>query len=172
MQLYPFMEYLRLTWYYNYLPMETIMKKRSPFLSGEKRNEIITEVIVSFFILLFMHTATSKIFTFKSFDKVLSEVPMFGSFHTAIAVLIPSLEILIGALLIIPITRKTGLYATLILMVIFTIYLSYMVISMNRLPCSCGGIISHLSWQNHIWLNAGLIVLASIGILTNLNKKQ
>ncbi|WP_158799775.1 MauE/DoxX family redox-associated membrane protein [Pedobacter sp. L105] len=152
--------------------METTLKKRSPFFIGEKRKMIIREVIISFFILLFMHTATSKIFTFKSFDKVLSEVPMFGSFHTAIAVMIPSLEIIIGALLIVPVTRKIGLYASLILMVIFTIYLSYMVLSMHRLPCSCGGIISHLSWQNHIWLNAGLIVLASFGILTNLNKKQ
>jgi len=136
----------------------------------EKSKSVITDCVIYFFILLFVHTATSKIYTFDRFDKVLSEVPVFGSSHTLIAVLIPVLEIMISILLIIPITKRIGLYASLILMIIFTVYLAYMVLSMNRLPCSCGGIISHLSWQNHIWLNAGLICLASLGVLTNLNK--
>jgi len=152
--------------------METILKKWPFFFLTEKAKGVITEVIISAFILLFMYTATSKIYTFKSFDKVLSEVPLFGSFHLFIAVLIPASEIIIGVLLILSKTKKIGLYATLILMIVFTIYLTYMVLASSRLPCSCGGFVSHLSWKNHIWLNTGLICLASLGILTNLNKNQ
>ena len=152
--------------------METIQKKGASFFLTEKAKGIVTEVIISAFILLFMYTATSKIYTFKSFDKVLSEVPLFGPFHLFIAVLIPVSEIIIGILLIVPKTKKPGLYATLILMIVFTIYLIYMVLTSSRLPCSCGGFISSLSWKNHIWLNTGLICLAFLGILTNLNKNQ
>lgn len=152
--------------------MENIIKKNSLLPLSAKTKVIVTDVIISLFILLFVHTATSKIFTFQGFDKVLGEVPMFGSFHTFVAVFIISIEIIIAALLIIPATKKIGLYATLILMIIFTIYLTYMVAVSSRLPCSCGGIISHLSWQNHIWLNAALIGVALLGLLTNQNKKQ
>lgn len=147
--------------------METIIKKRLSLFLSVKRRALINDVIISLFILLFIYTATSKIFAFKDFDNVLHFVPVFGSLHLIISVLIISSQIIIGALLIIPFTKKTGLYATLILMIIFTIYLIYMVFFENIRPCSCGGITARLSWENHIWLNMILTCLAFLGLLTN-----
>lgn len=133
---------------------------------------MISNVIVSLFILLFIYTATSKIFTFRDFDNVLHAVPIFGPFHLIIAVAIIGAEIIIGALLIIPLTKKAGLYATLAILIIFTVYLTYMVSFETRLPCSCGGILTQLSWKDHIWLNTLLVILAGFGILTNPYIKQ
>lgn len=147
--------------------METIIKKRLSLFLSVKRRALINDIIISLFILLFIYTATSKIFAFKDFDNVLHFVPVFGSLHLIISVLIISSQIIIGALLIIPFTKKTGLYATLILMIIFTIYLIYMVFFENIRPCSCGGITARLSWENHIWLNMILTCLAFLGLLTN-----
>lgn len=152
--------------------MGTIIKKRPSFFLSAKRRVLINNAIVSLFILLFIYTATSKIYAFRDFDNILHFVPVFGSFHLTIAVLIISSQIIIGALLIIPSTKDRGLYATLVLMFIFTIYLIYMVFFENVRPCSCGGISAQLSWENHIWLNMILTGLAFLGLLTNQNKKQ
>jgi len=146
--------------------METTIKRKSPFYFGAK-TKVFTDLISYLFILLFIYTASSKIFTFQDFNNMLHVVPIFGPYHMEISVLIISAEIIIGALLIIPFTKKTGLLATLILMLIFTIYLIYMVSFEKVLPCSCGGVISSLSWKNHIWFNAGLIFLSSLSLLTN-----
>jgi len=146
--------------------METTIKRKSFFCFGEK-TKVFADLISYLFILLFIYTASSKIFTFQDFNNVLHVVPIFGPYHIVISVLIISAEIVIGVLLIIPFTKKTGLLAALFLMIIFTIYLIYMVSFEKVLPCSCGGVISHLSWRNHIWFNAGLIFLSSLSLLTN-----
>jgi len=146
--------------------METTIKRKSPFYFGVK-TKVFTDLISYLFILLFIYTASSKIFTFQDFNNVLHAVPIFGRYHLVISVLIISAEIIIGAMLIIPFTKRTGLLAALILMIIFTIYLIYMVSFEKVLPCSCGGVISHLSWKNHIWFNTGLIFLSSLSLLTN-----
>jgi len=147
--------------------MGTTINKKITFFFGHKTRGIITNSIIALFTLLFIYTATSKIFTFKDFGNVLYLVPLVGPYHFTVAILIISLEIIIGVLLIIPFTQKIGLYATLALLFIFTIYLSYMISFVEILPCSCGGITSYLSWKEHIWFNLLLIFLAGTGILTN-----
>ena len=147
--------------------METALKKKMSFYLGNKSRQILTTGIVSLFILLFIYTATSKIFTFKDFSTILYMVPFFGNFHAMVAVTIISLDMIIGILLIIPATQKIGLYCTLVLLFIFSVYLIYMVSFVDILPCSCGGITSYLSWEDHIWCNSILILLAGFGILTN-----
>lgn len=148
------------------------MKEKLPFLTGAKNGEITVDILVYLFILLFVYTATSKIYGFREFNSVLYSIPLFGSAHFILAVLIISLQLVIGFLLIIPSTKSLGLYATLILLVIFTVYLIYMVSFAATLPCSCAGISANLTWKNQIWLNIILIVLAGFGILTNQYKKQ
>lgn len=152
--------------------MKTIIKKELLLLTGIKNRELIIDILVYLFILLFVYTATSKIYGFRDFNSVLYSIPLFGSAHFILAVLIISLQLVIGLLLIIPSTKSFGLYATLILLIIFTVYLIYMVSFAATLPCSCAGLSPNLTWENQIWLNIILIVLAGFGILTNQYKKQ
>jgi hypothetical protein len=51
-----------------------------------------------------------------------------------------------------------------VMMIIFTIYILAIIRFSKHLPCSCGGIISELSWKEHLFLNVFLILLAAIGI--------
>lgn len=127
----------------------------------------ITEGISYLFVALFVYTASSKRMNLTAFDKVLSRSPLIAHFNELVAWVIPLIEILIAVLLIIPLTKRMGLYAALGLMVIFTGYLGYMILSMTsqELPCSCGGVISLLSWQQHVWFNLGFIGLGIIGLI-------
>ncbi len=67
-------------------------------------------------------------------------------------------------------TRKYGLWASFILLMIFTFYISGMLLSGEHLPCSCGGIIRELSWRQHLIFNLFFITLSLTGIV--LERKQ
>jgi len=136
---------------------------KSSIISTKKQWQIVN-LISYLFILLFLYTATSKILTFRDFKHVLGQSVLVGRYNTLIAWTIPTAEIIIGILLIFPKTKKSGLIASLALMVIFTAYLTYMINSGSRLPCRCGGVISGLSWKNHIIFNFILTALAALGL--------
>lgn len=116
------------------------------------------------FIILFMYTAAAKFFTLSKFASTLGKSPLIGHMATTIAWMIPVLEIAISILLVVRDTRKKGLCAALALMALFTTYLIYMVMSGSKLPCHCGGVVSSLSWQQHIWFNLAWVCLAFAGI--------
>ena len=115
-------------------------------------------------IFLFAYTAGSKLIDSKGFIAVLSQVPLIGRGAGVVAILLPLAELLIALLLIFERTRLLGLWASLVLLVLFTVYLGYMVLFVAHLPCSCGGVVSRMSWRQHVVFNSGLIVLTMIGI--------
>jgi len=139
------------------------MKNTIPSFITGKRKRII-EIIASFFILLFVYTALTKLFESKRFAATLSRSPLLTHYYQFIAIALPLTELAIATLLFIQKTRRWGLYASLGLMTIFTGYLIYMLSSNLKLPCSCGGVIAKMTWQQHLVFNIACIVLALAGI--------
>jgi len=79
--------------------------------------------------------------------------------------LIPAVEIFISLALINKLTTIYGLYAALILLVAFSIYISLTMTGLfGRVPCSCGGILMHMSYSIHLLFNLIFIILAVVGI--------
>ncbi|WP_316819264.1 MauE/DoxX family redox-associated membrane protein [Pedobacter nyackensis] len=150
--------------------METTLNKQPRILISDKTKKIIVDVIAYLFIALFIYTAASKIMTYREFETVLHRSVLIGNYSSIIAWLIPTVEIIISTLLLIPLTKRIGLIASLGLMTVFTLYLIYMINSGSKLSCTCGGFVSSLSWKAHIWFNISFIILALIGI--NLYKKE
>lgn len=125
------------------------------------------EIISAIFILLFVYTAASKLMTHQAFLGSLKSSPLLNFAGPFLSWTVPAVEILVAAMLFTPNYRETGLFAAFYLMVLFTIYIGYMLIAVSHLPCSCGGIISKLSWKQHLYLNAFFVVLAATGIYFN-----
>ena len=125
---------------------------------------VISNLIVYLFILLFVYTAASKLMTMETFQVVLAKYPLIGGYSAIIAYLVPISELLVSVLLIIPVTKKYGIVASIALMALFLSYIIYMLISNSALPCSCGGLISQLSWQQHIWFNSVLLLLGIVAL--------
>ncbi|WP_449436956.1 MauE/DoxX family redox-associated membrane protein [Pedobacter steynii] len=134
------------------------------FYLSPKMRMIIADVIAYLILALFMYTAASKLFGIKSFSSTLAKSPLIGGYSELVAWGIPITEMIIGVLLILAPFRKLGLYASCAIMILFTLYLLYMVFSGNKLPCHCGGVISAMTWQQHIWFNLGFVLLAFTGI--------
>ena len=129
-----------------------------------KRNLII-EIISSLLILLFVYTAISKLLDYNNFKTVLSRSPLIGSKATIVALALPITEALVSVLLFIPRTRLWGFYGSVTLMSVFTLYLGYMINFTPKLPCSCGGVLKQLNWNQHLVFNIFFLALSVTGLV-------
>lgn len=136
------------------------------------KKTVISEAIAAVFILLFVYTAINKIVDTGKFYHTLYKSPLLENWASTLVWFIPFSELVIAALLFIPLTRRGGLIAASGLMLAFTIYIGYMLLLADKLPCSCGGILSQLSWGQHFVFNIILLLLGLIGITTNRNKQM
>ena len=142
-------------------------------LPGIRKNNhpIWRELVVDFtayaYILLYFYTAFSKLITYSSFLKVLSDLPVIGDWHELVAIALILIEIVFGLLLVFPKTRLLGLWLSLGLMMTFTFYLSYHIMVNSKLLCSCGGVISGMSWPQHVVFNAGFIFAGAVALIIN-----
>ena len=63
------------------------------------------------------------------------------------------------------------LLTSLALLTLFTGYIAAILLHFfPRTPCSCGGIFRNLSWQQHFWVNLGLITLTTLALLAGRNR--
>jgi hypothetical protein len=121
---------------------------------------LIVNLIAFVFLFLFVYTALSKFLDFTHFQFVLRHSPLLGSLGVSVSWFVPGIELLIALLLFEPRSRLAGLFSSMILMIVFSIYIGYMLFFSPQLPCSCGGVIEQLSWTQHLGLNLILILLA------------
>jgi hypothetical protein len=123
-----------------------------------------TFIISLLLIFLFAYTGSSKLIDSRGFVAILQKVPLIGRGAGIVAILLPLAELLIALLLLFERTRMSGLIASLVLLSFFTMYLVYMVLFEAHLPCSCGGVVSKMSWKQHIVFNVVFVVVTVIGI--------
>ena len=91
--------------------------------------------------------------------------PFIQNMSSFIAYTLPAGELLLSLLLLLKRTRLLGLYLSFALMALFTGYIWLMLNYAYDLPCSCGGIISQLSWYDHLVLNSVLTGLTMIAVI-------
>lgn len=127
-------------------------------------------------IFLFAYTAVSKLnpFTYTSpftwdnfkfidvtaFRDTMFKSPVLRPYVTELSYAIPVAELLVCLLLLFNKTKTAGYYASLLLLTLFTGYIVYILVKHgSMLPCSCGGVVSQLSWQQHLFFNAFFILI-------------
>lgn len=131
--------------------------------SIKTRNILIS--ICTVLIFLFVYTAINKLLDFRTFKTTLTRSPLVGNRADLLSWSLPVMELATACLLVFPRTHLTGLRLSLALMSLFTIYVAYMILFVPHLPCSCGGIISQLSWMQHLIVNIFFTLLALTGII-------
>jgi hypothetical protein len=135
------------------------------------------EAITAVLLLLWIYTGLNKVIQYDKFTFEAGRSPFLQHLAPLIAGIVPAGELAIAALLIFKRTRVAGLYASLFLMTLFTGYVYIMLHYAYDLPCSCGGIIELLTWEQHLIVNLMLTLLTAIAIvlqsrLTMLNKQS
>jgi len=130
------------------------------------KRSIVADSIAYFFVLLFLYTGIAKLMDIPNFRNELSSSPGLGGLSWIITWALPIGEILLAVMLFLPRWRLRGLYATLVLMTLFTGYVITLLLIDDQLSCSCGGIIEALNPLQHIVFNSACVILSLVGILT------
>lgn len=137
-----------------------------------KKSNAAIVIICTLIIILFVYTAGAKLLDHYNFQFGLSESPFIAPFANILAWAIPVGEILIAVMLVIPAIRLAGLFASGILMSLFTVYIAAMLLSGSDIPCSCGGIVEEMSWSAHIVFNCAFVALSAFGIYLQRQKRR
>ncbi|MBS4063491.1 MAG: hypothetical protein KGZ74_02980 [Chitinophagaceae bacterium] len=126
----------------------------------------------SLLIVLYTYTGISKLSEYERFKGSLRRSPLIDQGADIIAWLLPATELVVVLLLFFGRSRKQGLYASLTLLVLFTLYLLYMVLFVADLPCSCGGVLQKMSWGQHVWFNLFFICINVLGLFALSKQEQ
>lgn len=126
-------------------------------------------VILYGYAFLYMYTGYDKSRTVKSFIKGNKKIPYVGQYAELIGWGIPTLEVLLAILLVLPFlkAKRIALWASVALMGVFTVYLCLMMIFVPDRLCHCGGVIESMGWTSHlifnlVWLGAGIYAISKL----------
>lgn len=125
---------------------------------------IILDSISLLYILLFVYAAVSKLLDFENFRVQLGQSPLLTVFASWLAWLVPSVELAIAIALCFHSIRFWALYASFVLMTMFTAYIYIVLNYSSFVPCSCGGILEKLGWTEHLVFNIIFVLLAIQGL--------
>lgn len=130
----------------------------------------IPSVTALLFVVLFLYTGISKLIDYTVFKEQIAASPLLAPIAPFVAWALPLGEIAVAVLLFIPACRLWGLYISSILMLLFTGYIVAILNFSEELPCSCGGVLQEMSWQQHLIFNIVFTLLATVA--TTLEKKR
>ncbi|MFD2890203.1 MauE/DoxX family redox-associated membrane protein [Chitinophaga cymbidii] len=133
---------------------------------------IILEIIIALLVILWIYTGLLKLLDYDETKFQMGRSPFIQHIAGLTAFAIPVFELIIAGLLIFKTTRFIGLLASFFLMVVFTGYIYAMLHYSYYVPCSCGGVLAALSWEDHLIFNALYSLLALIGIFLHNGVKR
>jgi putative oxidoreductase len=121
-------------------------------------------VICTLLVLLFSYTAISKLSNMTMFIHDLNSQP-YGRYWSGIARwAIPGVELLTAFCLVSTRFRSVGLWASLVLMTVFTMYIFLILVGVfPKRPCSCAGVFRGMGWLAHFCFNLLFTAIAWAG---------
>jgi len=127
----------------------------------------LAEICVALLILLFAYTAASKFIDYNTFvfQMQRAPLPLMKLVAPVLGWLMPTIELFIVIGLLIARFQLKALYVSVVLLILFEIYITGMLLSGQHLPCTCGGVISRMSWKQHLGFNALLILFGLTAII-------
>jgi putative oxidoreductase len=136
------------------------------------KKNLLTEILIAILVLIFAYTACSKFLDYEKFvfQMQLAPIPLMKWAAPILGVVMPLLETGIVFGLLFERSRLLGLYASITLLILFEIYINAMLLTGLHLPCTCGGFISKMSWKQHLWFNAVLILISWASIKLHYHK--
>lgn len=128
------------------------------------------DIVSYLFIALFTYAAFSKLSDYESFTIQLGQSPLLSAFAGWVAWFIPALEIGIAILIMFNRTRFFALVVSFGLMMMFSAYIFIILHYSEFVPCSCGGILEKMTWNQHLLFNLVFCFLAAVAIIFSLEQ--
>lgn len=132
---------------------------------GLKASKVLLRISVYGYACLYIFTGVDKLINIERFTKGLNKVPYLQNYASAVGLGIPVLEIFLALMLIIPgRIQQISLWCSTMLMLAFTIFVSWMMMYHPNQLCHCGKAIEKMGWHTHlvfnlIWLALGVYAI-------------
>ena len=109
---------------------------------------------------IFIYAAVTKLFSPAEFQvKLLKAVYIPSPWIPFLTYLIPVTEIAAVLMCLSRVTEDAGWILLYFLLVLFTGHLLLLHVFSPSAPCSCGGLLDLLTYEQHVYLNSGMILL-------------
>lgn len=128
------------------------------------KKKSVVDIITYLFIILFIYASVNKLLDYENFSTELGKSPLLTAFAGWVAWAVPVVELIVVVLLTVPRLCLAGLYAAFSLMTMFTAYIVAILRFSDYVPCSCGGVLQNMSWNQHLVFNIVFVLLALAGI--------
>ncbi|MEJ7693835.1 MauE/DoxX family redox-associated membrane protein [Daejeonella sp.] len=129
--------------------------------------------INSLLILLWTYAAVSKLSDYQTSRREMLNQALPSWLEEILVWGVPLIELFTAALLLFGKSRLYGTFLSLCLLISFTIYIGLIKFNyFDYIPCSCGGVIGSLSWEQHFVFNLIFIVLAATGVILETNRGE
>ncbi len=124
-------------------------------------------------ILLWVYAAVSKLAEFDQFRLSMHNQPLPTLLQNSLIYVLPSAELFVSMLLINNRTAGIGLWCSAILLASFSGYIALGLLHyFSRVPCSCGGIFTHITWQAHLVFNLAFLLLTLSALYIDLRERR
>lgn len=126
-------------------------------VNTNKFQKIFAETIYLFLIAFFCYTSVNKMINIDAFRENLIKTSVFSesiAFYFSVFVII--LEVIV--ILILLFFKNKGLLIFCFIMLVFTLYISYLRFQGLYEVCGCGGILNGLNYNSHLLINICLII--------------
>lgn len=133
--------------------------------TSTRLNSLLVELISGLLILLFTYAAITKVAAFSTTLHEINNQVLPNWMTPYLAVAIPAAELLIVAGLLTRRYKLVALYASLVLMAVFTVYIGLALLNVySRMPCSCGGVLKNMGWRTHFFFNLFYVAITLVAI--------
>lgn len=126
----------------------------------------ISKLVTAALLMLYFYTAVSKILDYAQFQRQMLNQTLPAWAAHLVVWLLPPAELLTVLLLTTQSMRLAGMWFSTALMGAFTGYVALVLLDFfGRRPCSCGGVISNMSFEGHLVFNLFFLGLSVLGII-------
>lgn len=119
----------------------------------------LAALLVFMLATLFLYTGFNKLVYPEQLYHAIKGIAVMAPIAEAVTLCIPLLEIIIACFLLFPPLKEAGMLLSFLLLLVFTVYTGYILVSPYPTPCTCTGIVDSLSWKQHFMLNLLLLLL-------------
>lgn len=140
-------------------------------MKNTKAKETFIKITGWLYALLFLYASVAKIIDYQDFRIQLGQSPLFAAIAIPVSIAVPVAEIIVAFLLFSEKFRMPALFAGYGLMCMFSAYIYIILNYSPYVPCSCGGVLEKMDWNQHLLFNLVFVILAAIAIVFSTDPK-